>query len=43
MLKPIPVHLVYQTAWGDKNGVLQFSKDLYGRDQQLIQALFGEG
>ncbi len=42
MVKPIPVHLVYQTAWVDKNGVLQFSKDLYGRDQQLTRALFAE-
>ena len=40
--KPIPVHLVYQTAWVDKNEVLQFSKDLYGRDRQLTLALFGE-
>ncbi len=39
---PIPVHLVYQTAWGDKNGGMHFNKDLYGRDQQLVRALFGE-
>lgn len=39
---PVPVHLVYQTAWVDKDEVIHFSKDLYGRDQQLIHALFGE-
>jgi L,D-transpeptidase YcbB len=40
--KPIPVHLVYKTAWVDKNGLLHFSKDLYGRDRKLSNALFGE-
>jgi hypothetical protein len=33
---------VYQTAWVDKKWVLYFSKDLYGRDQMLTQALFGQ-
>ena len=40
--RPIPVHIVYQTAWVDKKGVIHFNKDLYDRDQQLSQALFGE-
>ncbi|MCK5071273.1 MAG: hypothetical protein KAR01_12045, partial [Desulfocapsa sp.] len=38
--EPIPVHLVYQTAWVNKNGVLHFSKDIYGRDKKLTEALF---
>ncbi len=38
----VPVHIVYQTVWGDKEGAIHFNKDLYDRDQQLIQALFGE-
>ncbi|MCF8057108.1 MAG: L,D-transpeptidase family protein [Desulfocapsa sp.] len=38
----IPVHLVYQTVWVDKDEALHFSKDLYGRDKQLGKALFGE-
>lgn len=40
--RAVPVHIVYQTAWGDKEGRIHFNKDLYGRDQQLTQALFGE-
>lgn len=38
--EPIPIHLVYQTAWVNKNGVLHFSKDIYGRDKKLTEALF---
>jgi murein L,D-transpeptidase YcbB/YkuD len=39
---PVPVHMVYQTAWVDKNGLLHFNKDIYGRDEKLGQALFVE-
>jgi murein L,D-transpeptidase YcbB/YkuD len=30
--KPIPVHIVYYTAWVDENGNIQFRDDIYGRD-----------
>jgi len=40
LTNPIPVHMVYQTAWVDKNGMLHFSEDVYGRDQKLAEALF---
>jgi murein L,D-transpeptidase YcbB/YkuD len=33
--KPVPVYVVYFTAFVDADGVLNFSKDVYGRDLQL--------
>lgn len=35
----IPVHLTYQTAWHDEDGVLHFNEHLYGRDKKLRAAL----
>jgi murein L,D-transpeptidase YcbB/YkuD len=39
MKQPIPVHLVYFTAWTDENDTLQLRQDIYGRDQRLSAAL----
>jgi hypothetical protein len=36
---PIPVHLIYMTAWVDHNGRLQFRNDIYRRDRALNAAL----
>ena len=39
--KPIPVHLVYATAFFGANGI-EFRSDVYGRDRKLYAALFGK-
>jgi L,D-transpeptidase YcbB len=36
---PVPVHLLYMTAWADELGVIQFRKDIYNRDRDLEHAL----
>ncbi len=38
--QPIPVHIVYATAFSTQNGI-EFRPDVYGRDRKLYQALFG--
>lgn len=36
---PVPVYLLYWTAWKDANGVAQFRDDIYARDHALLTAL----
>ncbi|MEO1112208.1 MAG: L,D-transpeptidase family protein [Pseudomonadota bacterium] len=36
---PIEVHLTYLTAWMNKDGSTHFRKDIYGRDEVLLDAL----
>ena len=36
---PMPVHITYLTAWTNKDGSMQFRRDLYERDRILSAAL----
>ncbi len=38
-LQPVPVHIEYRTAWVNRQGVLNFRKDIYERDKPLYEKL----
>ena len=35
----LPIHLTYQTAWVDNNGVIHFNDDIYQRDVTLLNII----
>lgn len=41
--QPVPVHLVYRTAYTQADGRTQFRRDIYGRDAKIWRALAREG
>jgi L,D-transpeptidase YcbB len=40
---PVPVHLVYFTAWPTAKGRIDYRRDVYGRDQRIFDALQNAG
>ncbi len=38
LARPLPVHFVYDTAWIDDDGTLEFRDDVYGWDQAMPSA-----
>ncbi|MFQ6547871.1 L,D-transpeptidase family protein [Aestuariibius sp. 2305UL40-4] len=43
MAQPVPVHIVYRTAFTDARGQMNYRRDVYGRDAKIWNALAREG
>ncbi len=43
LARPVPVSIVYRTAFGDEAGVIRYREDVYGRDAKVFRALQDAG
>ena len=41
--RPVPVYIVYFTAFVDDDGAVTFRRDIYERDRQIVEALRATG
>ncbi len=41
--EPVPVHLIYRTAFTTPKGRVHYRRDIYGRDAKIFRALSGAG
>jgi murein L,D-transpeptidase YcbB/YkuD len=39
LVEPVPVHIIYRTAYTDSRGNMNFRNDIYGRDARIWDAL----
>jgi murein L,D-transpeptidase YcbB/YkuD len=39
LAEPLPIHVLYWTAWVDERGDVNFRNDLYQRDSPILEAL----
>ncbi len=39
LLRPIPIYLIYATAWADRTGNMHFREDIYQRDRLILEYL----